>query len=105
MRAWLEILDEHYWDDAGGGYFFTAADAPALITRTKTAQDNPNPSGNGVMVGVLARLYYLTGDDTYRTRAEKIVATFAGVGVMRTTAGDLAVISHRRHPLPDGSRD
>jgi uncharacterized protein len=78
VRAWLEILDEHYWDDAGGGYFFTAADAPALITRTKTAQDNPNPSGNGVMVGVLARLYYLTGDDAFRTRAEKIVATFAG---------------------------
>jgi uncharacterized protein YyaL (SSP411 family) len=78
VRAWLEILDDHYWDDAGGGYFFTADDAPALITRTKTGQDNPNPSGNGVMVGVLARLNYLTGDDAFRARAEKIVATFAG---------------------------
>jgi uncharacterized protein len=78
IRAWLEILDEHYWDASGGGYFFTADDAPALITRTKTAQDNPNPSGNGAMVGVLARLYYLTGDEAYRTRAEQTVATFAG---------------------------
>jgi len=78
VRTWLEILDTHYWDAAGGGYFFTADDAPALITRTKTAQDNPNPSGNGVMVGVLARLYHLTGDDAYRERAEKIVAAFAG---------------------------
>jgi iron complex transport system ATP-binding protein len=39
-------------------------------------------------------------------RDDLLSATFgAGVGVMRTTAGELAVISHRRHPLPDGSRD
>jgi len=44
----------------------------ALITRTKTAQDNPNPSGNGVMVGVLARLFYLTGNADHRQRAEAI---------------------------------
>ena len=29
-----------------------------------------DPSGNGVMVGVLARLYHLTGNDDYRERAE-----------------------------------
>jgi iron complex transport system ATP-binding protein len=39
-------------------------------------------------------------------RDDLLTATFgAGVGVMRTTAGELAVISHRRHPPPDGSRD
>ena len=32
-----------------------------LILRTKTATDAAMPSGNGTMVGVLARLYYLTG--------------------------------------------
>lgn len=78
VRAWLDVLDAHYWDAAGGGYFFTADDTEALITRSKTAQDNPNPAGNGVMVGVLARLYYLTGDTRYRERAERIVAAFAG---------------------------
>jgi uncharacterized protein YyaL (SSP411 family) len=77
-RRWVAIADAHYWDDAGGAYFFTADDADALIIRSKTAQDNPNPSGNGVMVGVLARLFYLTGEDAYRTRAERIVAAFAG---------------------------
>ena len=77
-RRWVAIADAHYWDDAGGAYFFTADDADALIIRSKTAQDNPNPSGNGVLVGVLARLFYLTGDDTYRARAERIVAAFAG---------------------------
>jgi uncharacterized protein YyaL (SSP411 family) len=77
-RRWVAIADAHYWDDAGGGYFFTADDTEALITRTKTAQDNPNPSGNGVMAGVLARLFLLTGEDAYRGRAERIVAAFAG---------------------------
>ena len=39
-------------------------------------------------------------------RDDLLSATFgAGVGVMRTTAGELAVISHRRHPPLDGSRD
>ncbi len=67
-----------YWDDAAGGFFFTASDAEALIARTKQAQDSPNPSGNGVMVGVLARLYFLTGDPDYRERAERTVRAFAG---------------------------
>ncbi|HEX9490862.1 MAG TPA: hypothetical protein VF930_11280 [Stellaceae bacterium] len=49
-----------------------------MIARTKTAQDSPNPSGNGVMVGVLARLFYITGKSPYRERAERIVAAFAG---------------------------
>jgi uncharacterized protein len=76
-RVWLDAVNEHYWDGAAGGYFFTADDTEALITRTKTAQDNPNPSGNGVLVGVLARFFYLTGETPYRERAEAIVAAFA----------------------------
>ena len=77
-ERWVAIADRHYWDTANGGYFFTADDTEALITRTKTAQDQPNPSGNGVMVGVLARLFHLTGNSDYRARAERIVAVFAG---------------------------
>jgi len=75
---WVEIADAHYWDETGGGYFFTADDTEALITRTKTAQDNPNPSGNGVIAGVMARLFHLTGEARYRARAERTVAAFAG---------------------------
>jgi hypothetical protein len=77
-EAWIAVADKHYWDAAGGAYFFTADDTEALITRSKGAQDSPNPSGNGVMVGVLARLFYLTGKPAYRVRAEAIVAAFAG---------------------------
>ena len=77
-EAWVATLDRHYWDDAHGGYFFTADDARDLITRTKSAADNAVPAGNGTLVEVLARLYLLTGEDRYRARAEAIATAFAG---------------------------
>ena len=77
-KGWVAVLDAHYWDKAGGGYFFTADDAEALIVRTKTAADNATPAGNGVIVAALARLYYLTGDEAYRARADAVIAAFAG---------------------------
>jgi len=77
-REWVAVLDRHHWDDAGGGYFFAADDTGDLIARVKTANDAAVPSGNGTMVGVLTRLALLTGDDSYRRRAEEIIAVFAG---------------------------
>jgi uncharacterized protein YyaL (SSP411 family) len=77
-RRWVGVVDAHYWDAAAGGYFFTADDASDLIVRTKTAHDHPTPSGNGVMVEVLARLFYQTGEEAYRRQAEATVAAFAG---------------------------
>ncbi|MGE5268033.1 MAG: thioredoxin domain-containing protein [Thiohalocapsa sp.] len=77
-RDWVKILDRHYWDNDGGGYFFAADDTGDLITRVKTAADAAVPSGNGTLVGVLTRLDLLTGDDGYRRRAEAIVGAFSG---------------------------
>ncbi len=77
-KAWVEILDKHYWDAAGAGYFLTADDTADVIVRTKNASDTAVPSGNGTMVGVLARLYCLTGEESYRARAEAIVLLFSG---------------------------
>jgi iron complex transport system ATP-binding protein len=46
------------------------------------------------------------GEPAAVLRDDLLSSTFgAGVGVMHTARGELAVISHRRHPLPDGSRD
>src|SRR5262249_21003059 len=77
-RDWVDILDRHYWDNAGGGYFFAADDTTDLIARAKTASDAAVPAGHGTMVGVLTRLDLLTGDDGYRRRAEAILGTFSG---------------------------
>ena len=75
--GWLEIVERRH-ADGPGGWCFAADDTERLIVRAKTAADNPTPSGNGMMVEVLARLWWLTGEDRYRQRAEAAVAAFAG---------------------------
>ena len=77
-EAWVALADQLYWDADKGGYFFTAADSEDLLLRTKTVLDNATPSGNGVMVEVLARLFLLTGKEDYRSRAEAVVKVFSG---------------------------
>ena len=82
-RGWVAILDAHYWDAAEGGYFYAPDDAEASISRTKTAHDSATPAGNGTMVGVLARLHYLTGEGAYLERAEA-----AGEGLLRRAGAE-----------------
>jgi uncharacterized protein len=77
-QDWIAVLDRYYRDSAGGGYFFAADDTPGLIARAKTAADAAVPAGNGTLVGVLTRLAILTGDETYRERADGIIRAFAG---------------------------
>jgi uncharacterized protein len=77
-RGWADVVDRHFWDADRGGHFLTADDAERLIVRTKSAYDNPMPSGNGTMLGVLARLWHLTGDARYGDRAADLEAAFAG---------------------------
>ena len=69
-EAWAAALDAHYWDADGGGYFLTADDAEALIVRTKSADDDATPSGNGLAAEALARLALVTGEARHRDRAE-----------------------------------
>jgi len=73
-EAWVDTADQHYWDDAAGGYFLSADDTNDVIARPKTAQDNAVPPGNGTMVEVLARLFHITGKPRYRDRADALIA-------------------------------
>ena len=59
----VNILDKHFADPAGGGYFFVADDHEKLLARTKDPQDKAIPSGNGWAAQVLVRLWELTGDE------------------------------------------
>lgn len=77
-EIWVSILDRHYRDEDGGAYFLTPDDAEALVTRSKSAGDNATPSGNGLLVGLLAQLAWLTGKDGYRDRADEILRCFSG---------------------------
>ena len=71
-------LDTHYWDAQNDGYFFSADDTADVIIRTKSANDNATPAGNGTMLEVLDRLHRLTGDRSYEQRADALAGVFAG---------------------------
>ena len=75
-RELVAALDARFHDDAGGAYFFTAADAERLITRQKSGADGSTPSGNAVAAHVLLRLHHLTAEDHYRMRAEEILRLY-----------------------------
>ena len=74
---WIARLDADYLDPVGG-YFQVAADATDVLVRPKNAQDGPTPAANGTLVGVLARLYALTGESKYAARAEQLLEVFSG---------------------------
>lgn len=81
--VWVERANVHYWDDEEGGYFLSADDTTDVIARTKTALDNAVPSGNGTMAEVLARLFFITGNDAFRVRAEDVIRAFSAEGPER----------------------
>ena len=76
-RALTDVAVKYYYDEKGGAFFFTAADAQALIARSKSPRDGAIPSGNSVMAMSLLRLAVLLDRKDYRTRAESIFRAFA----------------------------
>ncbi len=89
---WVAVADRHYHDAAAGGYFFTADDGEALIVRSKTAFDSAAPSGNAMMLEVLARLYALTAKAAYRERGAAVAAAF-GSEAERNPAAACALLN------------
>ncbi len=64
-----EQILENY-QDPDGGFFDTHQDQSDLITRPKTIQDSPIPSGNSLAVQLLLKMYNLTGNDRYAAPAD-----------------------------------
>ena len=50
----------HFWDAAGGGFFFTAEDSAEVLIRGKEVYDGAMPSANSVALMTLARLSKMT---------------------------------------------
>jgi uncharacterized protein len=66
-----EVLLRHFEDTRGGGFFFTADDHEALISRSKSFADEAIPAGNAVAARALLRLGYLLGEVRYLGAAER----------------------------------
>jgi len=79
LNAARRLMDdqvEQYWDERNGGFFFTADHHEPLIARMKDGYDSVMPSGNSVSIDALGRLFRITKDVAYQTRAEKALAAF-----------------------------
>ena len=89
-RGWIDVLDDTFWDKTRGGYFMSSDNDWQPMPRTRTIAETSLPSGNGVMIGVLARLHELTGEGRYADRAERLIEGFHGdlsrYGVATATA-------------------
>src|SRR6056297_2705899 len=71
------VFDRDFWDEAYGGYFFTASKAERLLGRQKEIYDGAIPSSNSV---ALRNLYYLsrmTGKPRFEERAEQLLRSFS----------------------------
>ena len=69
---------EHFEDKQHGGYFMTAHDGEALLTRPKETYDGAIPSGNSVAALVLQKLEALTGDVQWQVAAQRQLWFLAG---------------------------
>ncbi len=67
-----EICLVHFWDEKGGGFFFTPDYGEQLIVRTKEYYDGAIPSGNSVFAQNLLRLARITAESKYEDFARNI---------------------------------
>src|SRR5262249_12747505 len=77
-RTWVRMLNEHFWDMQNGGYFVTSDEADPLIVRPRPVFDSATPCANGLMGGLLCKLYQATMDRDYRTRSNAVLGAFSG---------------------------
>jgi hypothetical protein len=75
-RELVAEMEARFHDRTDGAYFYTAHDAETLVARPKPGADGALPSGNAVAAHVLLRLFYLTGDEAMRVRAEEILRLY-----------------------------
>ncbi len=110
--AWLQhalaimrYCGRTHWDEAAGGFFDLAPEGTGgttyLATPAKPVQDAPTPSGNGVAALVLARLWALTDDGTWRRLLDRQLQTFGGAAAHLSLYGAtlLRAVDWVVHPI------
>jgi len=72
-----EQMLEHFWDEEGGGLYFTADDVQGLPVRSKEIYDGAIPSGNSAAILNLLRLARITGRVEWEEKASLIARAFS----------------------------
>ena len=71
--ALADRMIEEFWDEEGGGFYFTGKSHENLIVRSKDYFDNATPSGNSVAALGLLRLAILKNNESYRKVATAVL--------------------------------
>jgi len=74
---WQCALDRDYANAETGTYYLTAADAEGLVIRPASTADEATPNHNAVAAQNLIRLAVLAGDDSWRAKADRLIAAVA----------------------------
>ena len=76
-RELADKMISEFWDEEGGGFYFTSSDHEALIVRSKDFNDNATPSGNSAAADVLLRLSKIFGEEKYERHALSVMRMIA----------------------------
>ncbi len=83
-KKWLQqaielhqLTDRLFWDEVNGGYYVTDG-TENLLVRIHRAHDNGLPSASGEMMHNLLRLYDVTEDELWLSKARVMMAAYHG---------------------------
>jgi uncharacterized protein len=92
-RRWVDAADllmqdqlARFWDERGGGFYFSSADHEVLIARSKVPTDGATPSGNSVSAANLLELSRILDKADYLERARQTIASAAALVAESPTA-------------------
>ena len=97
-RTLADRLLDGFEDPEQGGFYFTAHDHEALITRSRPLADDALPSGNGVAARALLSLGHLLGDPRYINAGERAVQS-AWPAIRQTPQAHASLLEALEHIL------
>lgn len=71
------VMVREFWDSSGGGFFYTGKSHEQLVSRSKPVFDASVPSGNAKATELLLRLYHLTGNEDFLSKAEIVLRSYS----------------------------
>ncbi|MGQ0793652.1 MAG: thioredoxin domain-containing protein [Deltaproteobacteria bacterium] len=80
LEAALALNDyslKRFWDDAGGGFYFTPDDGEKLIARSKEIYDGAHPSGNSTSALNLLRLGRMSANSDLEKKSDAVGRAFS----------------------------
>lgn len=72
-----DLMLTEFWDEDGGGFYFTGNSHEQLLVRSKDFFDNATPSGNSVAADVLLKLSRILADEKYERFAVTVLRLVA----------------------------